>query len=109
MAIKYTAEQETELYDKYKEADDADMREMLVEKLATEWQNPKRSIIAKLSKMGIYIAKANQSKLTGKKPKTKEQLVADLEERLNMEEGDLAGLEKAPKMVILRILSFDVR
>jgi len=104
MAIKYTAEQESELYDKYKEAVDSSHREQIVLELVEKWGKPKRSLIAKLSKMGIYVSKVNQSKLTGKKPKTKEQLVTDIEAHFDEEVGTYAGLEKAPKMVLLNLL-----
>jgi len=103
--MKYTNEQEAEMYDKYKAATDADMREAVVLKLVKDWGFPKRSIIAKLSKMGIYVSKAKISKLTGNKPETKEQLVGRIETRFDIIPGSWIGLEKAPKMVLVALLS----
>jgi len=79
--IKYTEEQEKELFTAYSSANEAEQREAIVVAFATKWQKPKRSIIAKLSKMGIYISKAKISKVTGNKPETKEQLVRKIESR----------------------------
>ena len=104
MTIKYTEEQEEELGSTYAAADDADAREAVVMKYVKEWSKPKRSIIAKLSKMGIYISKANISKVTGNKPETKEQLVVRVEKRFGVEAGMFAGLEKAPKLVLKSLL-----
>jgi len=103
--MKYTKEQEDEMYIKYKEAADADAREVVVLKLVKDWGFPKRSIVAKLSKMGVYISKARVSKLTGNKPETKEQLVTKIEKRFSVGEGSWIGLEKAPKMVLIQLLN----
>ena len=108
MAIKYTEEQETVLFEKYSMATTAEERDEVVERLATEWSKPKRSIIAKLSKMGIYISKMRQSKVTGSKPETKEQMVAKIEHRFGVNDGDFMGLEKAPKLVLTKLLNNNV-
>jgi len=102
--MKYSKEQEAEMYTIYSLATDADQREAVVLKLVKIWGFPKRSIIAKLSKMGIYVSKAKMSKLTGNKPETKEQLVGRIETRFDIIPGSWIGLEKAPKMVLLALL-----
>jgi len=102
--MKYTKEQEDEMYDKYKAATDAESREIVVLNLVKDWGFPKRSIIAKLSKMKIYVSKAKMSKLTGNKPETKEQIVSKIEHRFGVEDGAWIGLEKAPKMVLIGLL-----
>ena len=102
--IKYTPEQEEKMYDMYKAAETADAREQVVLHLVSEWDKPKRSIIAKLSKMKIYISKARISKVTGNKPETKEQLVVKIEQRFGVEKDSFMGLEKAPKLVLTALL-----
>jgi len=102
--IKYSPEQEEKMYDLYSAADTPEGREQVVMQLATEWGKPKRSIIAKLSKMKIYISKAKISKVTGRHPETKEQLVVKIEVRFGVEEGKFMGLEKAPKLVLKALL-----
>ena len=103
--MKYTEKQEMELFEAYGNAETQELRDNVVERLANEWQKPKRSIIAKLSKMGIYVSKARISKVTGNKPETKEQLVAKIESRFGAEDGSFMGLEKAPKLVLTKLLS----
>jgi hypothetical protein len=103
--IKYTKEQEIELLDAYSIAEDAEEREIVVMKFTTKFSKPKRSIIAKLSKMGVYVSKASISKVTGSKPETKEQLVTRIEDRFGVEDGDWIGLEKAPKLVLVGLLT----
>jgi len=102
--IKYTNEQEEEMFDSYSKANTPDERDVIVLHLVAKFGKPKRSIIAKLSKMGIYISKANISKVTGNKPETKEQLVAKIEDRFGVEDGAWIGLEKAPKLVLVGLL-----
>lgn len=106
--IKYTKEQETQMYDLYTAAETPEGRDLVVEALVSKWQKPKRSIIAKLSKMGIYISKAKISKVTGNKPETKEQLVRKIETRFGVEPEMFIGLEKAPKLVLVTLLGNDV-
>lgn len=102
--IKYTDEQEEELFTSYAGADNIDAREQIVILLAKKFNKPTRSIIAKLSKRGIYISKAKISKITGNKPETKEQLVAKIEQRFGVEVDSWMGLEKSPKMVLVALL-----
>jgi hypothetical protein len=64
---------------------------------------PRRSIIAKLSKAGVYVVPTRISKVTGDVPETKVQLVKKIEEKLGID--DLYGLDKAPKLTLLKILS----
>jgi len=83
-------------------------RDEAVLDLAEQLGNTKRSIIAKLSKMRIYKSKARTSKVTGGKAETKEQLVRRIEERLGYELEEFEGLEKAPKLVLLKLLKSGV-
>jgi len=73
-----------------------------VEKLAAEYNKPKKSIIGKLSREGVYQKTAYITK-TGDKPVTKVELVAQISDQLGIDEG-LEGLEKAPKSILQKLL-----
>lgn len=64
-----------------------------VNKLAVLFNKPRKSIISKLSKEGVYIRKGYVTK-TGETPITKLQLVRSIEDALDTKFSDL---EKAPK------------
>ena len=67
-----------------------------VERLMTILNKPKRSIISKLVKEGVYITKGYRTK-TGDTPVTKLELVRSIEEALDV---TLPGLDKAPKSTL---------
>lgn len=102
---KYTEEQEKELEINYKAADSDEGREIAVQEFMAKHGKSKRSVVAKLSKMEIYKSKERISKVTGTKPITKEQIVSQIEEKMGFESGALEGLEKAPKLVLLKIIN----
>ncbi len=62
---------------------------------------PTKSVIAKLSLMGIYKPKSKVSKVTGAAPKTKAAFVKDICEILVTKE--LLGLDKAPKATLMKL------
>ena len=64
-----------------------------VEKLMTLLNRPKKSIIAKLVKEGVYVTRGYRTK-TGEVPITKLELVRAIEDALDI---SLPGLDKAPK------------
>ena len=72
-----------------------------VDELASHLARSPRSIIGKLSKLGIYQKKEYLNK-RGERPVTKLELVANIAEALGVEQ--LEGLDKAPKEV-LRIIA----
>jgi len=72
-----------------------------VYKLAVMLNRPKRSIISKLVKEGIYITKSYTTKL-GETPITKLQLVRNIEDYID---DKLPGLDKAPKVVLKKLES----
>ena len=74
--------------------------------LANKYGKSEKSIIGKLSKEGVYKRAVYKTK-TGETPITKAQLVEDIEVYLGLMQGDMAGLEKAPKSV-LKILRNEV-
>lgn len=81
----YTAEQTLELVAKYQSG-------MPVEMIAREIGKSVRSIVAKLSREGVYVAKAKQA---GATRVTKADLVAQIATATGAELEVLASLEKA--------------
>lgn len=101
--IKYTEEQTKELVLNYRAANSDEGREIAIQEFMKKYMKSSRSVVAKLSKLGIYIPKEKVSKVTGGKPVTKEAIVKEIAELLNLE--DLEGLDKAPKLVLLKIVN----
>lgn len=71
-----------------------------VDALSTMLGKTRRSIIGKLSRLGIYEKKVYLTK-RGESPVTKLELVARIESKLGV---DCTGLDKAPKDTLRRIL-----
>ena len=70
-----------------------------VTRLCNILNKPKKSIIAKLVKEGVYQKKGYRDK-RGERPITKLALVRDMEEWLGI---DLMGLDKTPKLTLKRL------
>lgn len=70
-----------------------------VEELAAILEKSPRSIIGKLSRMGIYQKKQYVDK-RGERPITKLELVANIARAIDAQPEQLEGLEKAPKEVL---------
>ena len=70
-----------------------------VERLASELEKSKKSIIGKLSREGVYRRSVYKTK-SGDQPITKEEMVRELEDALSLNLEALAGLEKDPKNVL---------
>lgn len=96
--MNYSTEQTAYIIQKY---EDNPCRET-VNALAEELQKTPKSIIGKLSREGVYRRSVYKTK-TGESPVTKEQLVRDIEDVLNFSSEALAGLEKAPKLVLKQL------
>jgi len=94
---KYTAEQENVIKAQYTLAPTSET----VEKLATEFNVPIRSIIAKLSHFNIYKSKRYVSK-TGELPIKKAELIQQLVPYFK--DFELEQLEKLNKPLILKII-----
>ena len=101
--IKYTSEQEKELEDGYKSCESHDEREDYILKYMGKHNKSKRSVIAKLSKMNIYVPRPKISKVTNEYPETKESMVSDITVKLGLNDGELEGLVKTPKLILLRL------
>lgn len=64
--------------------------------LARQLGKSEKSIIGKLSKEGVYIRSVYVTK-SGEKPVTKQELVREISEKLEIEYEKISGLEKSPK------------
>jgi hypothetical protein len=74
------------------------------EDLGARFGVPKRSVIAKLSQLGVYHRKPYLTK-RGETPVSKEQLVSRLAELLGVELDRLESLEKCNKSVLMLLES----
>ncbi len=74
-----------------------------VEALAVEMGKSVRSIVAKLSREGVYVGKAKTAKAEGKV--TKASLIAEIAAKHNVEPEVLASLEKATKEALAVLAS----
>lgn len=106
--LKYTKEQETEIKiyaliegNSIKAHEE---REDFVLKYMLKHNKTKASVIAKLSKLKIYVARPKLSKVTGDKAKTKEQMVTEMTTVLGFSTNELEGLDKTPKLVLVKLL-----
>jgi hypothetical protein len=97
--INYTDEETEVLKKEYTE----NPCDETIASLAETLGKSNRSIISKLSKMGIYKAKTYLSK-NGERPVKKEELVAKLAQALNEEVESLPGLEKVNKVTLIKLL-----
>lgn len=102
--IKYTKEQEEELLEGYPACETDDERDDFMLKFQAKHDKSSRSLIAKLSKMGIYVIKPKLSKVTNEKAETKEQMVGKITRKLGFKDGELEGLDKTPKLVLVKVL-----
>ena len=86
--VNYTAEQTAEVVESYKAGE-------TVEAIAVKVGKSVRSIVAKLSREGVYVNKAKASGAVAKV--TKADLIAKIAEKYGVEEIKLESLEKATK------------
>lgn len=96
----YTAEQTAEMVAAYTAAPTA----ATVEALASTFGKSIRSIVAKLSREKVYVAKAYVSK-TGEKPVKKESVADAIGAVLRMTEAEVTSLEKANKTALAKIFA----
>lgn len=92
--VNYTEEQTKQLVELYLEGKD---REGITDELAEIFGKPKRSIIGKLSKEGVYEKKVYKTK-QGTSPITKKEMIHKMSIIMGADAEKLQGLEKAPKM-----------
>ena len=96
--VNYTPEVTQEIVDSYETAPNMDT----VRKLAEIYGKTTKSIIGKLSREGVY-QKASYVTKTGAKPITKAEIVAQITDKLDLDEQAVAGLEKAPKSALVAV------
>jgi len=106
--MNYSEEDVRLMKNAYAAAESVEARKACVVGLAKKLNKPEKSIISKLAKEGVYIPAIRVSKVTKGKPKTKEELTKQISAQLDPEGVEspdwLVGLEKAPKLVLLRLL-----
>lgn len=93
-ATNYTAEQTTELVNAYRAGE-------TVEVLAERLNKSVRSVVAKLSREGAYVAKA---RVAGGRQATKAQMLEQVAELLGMDAGTLESFQKGDKAAIEALL-----
>jgi hypothetical protein len=100
VTVNYTPEQTAELKAAYLAAPNADT----VAAFAVKFGKGIRSIVAKLSREGVYIAKEYKSK-TGEKPVKKDAHADAIGAVLKMTESEIESLTKANKTALVKIFS----
>jgi hypothetical protein len=96
--MKYSKEQEEVLHRAYTESPNKETVSMLAEKLGVTT----RSIVGKLSRMGIYQKVAYAPKYADK-PISKEEIVSHIIGELEMDEDFVVGLSKSQKPALLAL------
>ncbi len=99
MSVNYTEQQVQHMIEEYK----SNPTRETVENLAEELDKSIKSIIGKLSREGVYQKTVYKTK-TGEDPITKKELVQELAEIVGIVYEKLAGLEKAPKADLKRLV-----
>ena len=102
----YTAAQTAELCAAYVAVADKseDARKAVVDTFAEKFGKGARSIVAKLSREGVYVAKTYTAK-TGEKPVKKDAHADAIGAVLNMTESEIESLTKANKTALVKIFS----
>lgn len=105
-AANFTAEQVAEMRTQYLAAVNAGLdyegRKVVVEKLAEAMGKNTRSIVAKLSREGIYIKAAYVAK-TGEKPLSRDNFADAIGQRLGLTEAETDSLTKANKGALSKL------
>lgn len=97
----YTDAMVEQLHEGYDPEASEDVRVAQVARLASELGKNTRSIIAKLTRMQLYVPKVKAP--AGKAPIRKAALVLIIAEQLNVDPDIIGSLEKATKNTLLRI------
>ena len=97
----YTNDEVDYLVEAYNGADD---KQLVIDEIAEKLNKSRRSIIGKLSRLGIYEKKVYLTK-RGETPITKAELVHQLAIKMDLPLEKLEGLDKAPKEVLKLLCS----
>ena len=98
--VNYTPEATAKMVEMYV----AVPTQVTVEFLATELGKSVKSVVAKLSREGVYVKAVRVTKAGGPVVK-KDELVAEIAKAVGVNEEKMDGLEKAPKGVLKMILA----
>ncbi|CAB4134510.1 hypothetical protein UFOVP273_129 [uncultured Caudovirales phage] len=96
----YTAEATAKIVEAYK----ANPTKETVAALAVEFNKTERSIIAKLSREGVYKAKEYKTK-TGETPVKKDETADKIGTLVGLSDGEVDSLTKANKTALVKILA----
>jgi hypothetical protein len=98
--VNYTADQTASIVAAYTAAP----TRATVTELAAKFQKTERSVIAKLSKEGVYV-KAERTTKNGKPIEKKGSLADKIGQAIGLTEGDTTSLEKVNKTALAAILN----
>lgn len=99
----YTAEQTAELLSVYDPAAEKDVRDAVVQDMAEKFGKSVKSVIAKLSREGVY-KKAERVRKDGTAVVKKEDLATKIGELVGLSEGEADSLAKATRSGLVKIL-----
>jgi hypothetical protein len=99
--VNYTPEMTAELVEAYKANPSTDT----VKAFAAKFGKNVKSVVAKLSREGVYQKKEYVTK-AGVKPVAKEDMATFLGERFNMDEASASSLAKANKHALEALVNF---
>ena len=99
-SVNYTAEMVSSMTDQY----EAEPTMATVEALASQFSKPKRSIISKLSNIGIYVPASKGKTKSGTPVVRKDELVEQIEDALDTNLS-LSSLVKATKSDLITLLA----
>jgi hypothetical protein len=97
-AVNYTAEQTAKMIADYQSG-------MTVEMIAETFGKTVRSVVAKLSREKVYVAKAYKTK-SGETPIKKDVHADFIGDALGLTEADTESLTKANKIALMKIADF---
>ena len=104
--VNYTVEQVAELVGSYNAATDESGRAGVVTQYAEKFGKGTRSIIAKLSREGVYQKAEKASKVTGGKPVTKDMLSVELASAAKYCGVALVSPEKLAKVDMVTLFNY---
>ena len=102
--VNYTADQETAILAMAQAAETGKLTNTDAEKLAEQFGKTVKSVVAKLSRMGVYQKKEYTTK-TGEAVVKKNALADKLAEICDLTEAETTSLEKATKTALAKIIA----
>jgi hypothetical protein len=96
--VAYTPEQTFKLISAYKESPTTET----VNSFAVKFGKTVKSVVAKLSREGVY-KKAEYTTKSGDKPESKKAIADEIGNFLKMDEGNISSLTKANKKALVMI------